>query len=211
MSIIQLKNINKSYEEKNILNKYSLEIKQGEMVAIVGASGSGKSTILNILGLLEKFDSGEYIIDGDKNVEPNSSKATKILRNKINYLFQNFALVDEETVFYNLKLALKYTRKSNKEKKYAIREALNQVGLEGYENKKIYKLSGGEQQRIAIARSILKPCKIILADEPTGSLDEDNVKIVLSLLRNLNKDGKTIIVVTHDKSVAESCDKIVSL
>lgn len=211
MGIIELKNINKSYGDHRILNNFSLSINEGEMIAIMGPSGVGKSTILNIIGLLENFDSGEYIIDGQKNIKINSRKAVKILRKTINYLFQNFALIDEESVEYNLELALKYVKCSKAEKKDLLNNSLKQVGLVGYEKKKIYELSGGEQQRVAIARCMLKPAKILLADEPTGSLDETNVKLVLDLLKNLNKKGLTVIVVTHDKFVASNCSREISL
>ncbi|SMC24984.1 putative ABC transport system ATP-binding protein [Clostridium acidisoli DSM 12555] len=211
MGIIELKNINKHYGEHKILNNFSLDINKGEMVAITGASGRGKSTILNIMGLLEGFDSGDYLIDGEKNVKVNSRRSVKILRETINYLFQNFALIDEESVGYNLELALKYVRANKTEKKNMIKNALNQVGLDGYEKKKIYELSGGEQQRVSISRCMLKPSKIILADEPTGSLDESNVKLVLNLLKVLNEKGKTVIIVTHDKFVASNCTREISL
>lgn len=211
MSIIELKNINKLYGNHKVLNNLSLSINEGEMVAITGPSGVGKSTILNIIGLLENFNSGEYTISGQKNVKINSTKAVKILRKNINYLFQNFALVDEESVQYNLELALKYVKSNKAEKKDLLENALKKVGLVGYEKKKIYELSGGEQQRVAIARCMLKPAKIILADEPTGSLDENNVKLVLDLLKDLNKKGLTVIIVTHDKFVAGNCNRKINL
>jgi putative ABC transport system ATP-binding protein len=211
MSIIQLNNITKQYGEKIVVDNFTLKINEGEFIALMGRSGSGKSTLLNIIGLLETFDEGELIVDSDINVKPNSSKANKILREKINYLFQNFALVDYETVAYNLYLALKYVKGSKLEKQLKIAETLKYVGLEKYENHKIYELSGGEQQRVAIARIMLKPCKIILADEPTGSLDENNRDAILNLLQTLNKQGKTIVLVTHDRYVGEQCDRIVNL
>ena len=182
MEIIKLQDINKSYGNKKVLTNLSLSINEGEFVAITGESGKGKSTVLNILGLLEEASSGKLILDGMENLKPNSSKSMKAIREKISYLFQNFALVDEETVKHNLEFALKYVGISKKEKNEKIRTALISVGLGGYEERKIYELSGGEQQRVAIARVILKPSKIVLADEPTGSLDDGNVKIVLGLL-----------------------------
>lgn len=211
MPIIRLNNITKSYGSRKIVDNFCLEIENGEFVAITGVSGKGKSTILNIIGLLEDTDSGDVIIDGQQNLKPNTNKSVKILREKISYLFQNFALIDEETVSYNLFLALKYVKGSKSDKLKAVSEALKKVGLEGSEKRKIYELSGGEQQRVAIARIILKPGKIILADEPTGSLDEDNRNIVFKLLKNLNTEGKTIIMVTHDKKVAQSCSRVINL
>ncbi|MCX7922721.1 MAG: ABC transporter ATP-binding protein [Clostridia bacterium] len=211
MALIQLNEITKSYGNKVVLNKFSLKVKEGEFIALTGASGRGKSTILNIIGLLEGFDDGELVIDGNADVHPNSVKANKLLREKINYLFQNFALIDDETVSYNLQLALKYVRGSVKEKHLKMQEALGYVGLQGFEKYKIYELSGGEQQRVAIARSMLKPCKIILADEPTGSLDEENRNIVLNLLKALNNQGKTIVLVTHDQYMAGQCQRVINL
>ena len=211
MSIIELNKITKQYGSKKLFDNFSLKINKNELVALTGPSGKGKTTILNMIGLLEKFDAGELLIDGQKNIKVNSSKATKILREKIGYLFQNYALVDDETVYYNLDLALKYVKNNRKEKNELIKKALSDVGLEGFEKRKIYELSGGEQQRIAIARIILKPCEIILADEPTGSLDEKNKDIVLDLLKKLNKKGKTIVLVTHDEFVANQCDRIINI
>ena len=208
--MIKLENVSKSYS-KSILKNISLEIKQGEFVAIVGESGKGKSTLLNIIGLLEKADSGKVFIDGECNIEPNSSKAAKVLRYKINYLFQNFALIDEKNVYKNLMLSLQYVKANKKRKIQMIDSVLSKVGLEGYGNRKVFELSGGEQQRVAIARCMLKPCKIVLADEPTGSLDINNRDRVLKLFNELNKEGKTIIIVTHDKEVAESCGRIINL
>lgn len=211
MSIVQLNNIYKKYNNKNILENFSLNIESGEFISIMGESGKGKSTILNIIGLIESYDSGELIIDGHCNIKCNSRESSKILREKIAYLFQNFALIDEKTVTDNLMIPLKYVKKNTKEKLIEINNALEFVGLKSFEKRKVYELSGGEQQRVAIARILLKPCKIILADEPTGSLDEKNRDVILNLLCELNKMGKTIIVVTHDKKVAEKSKRIIYL
>jgi putative ABC transport system ATP-binding protein len=211
MDIIKLQDINKSYANKKVLVDFSLSINEGEFVAITGDSGKGKSTLLNIIGLLENIDSGSLMIDGTESIKVNSGKAMRVIREKISYLFQNFALVDEDTVNYNLNLSLKYIKISKKEKDQRIKKSLIDVGLDGYEKRKIYELSGGEQQRVSISRAMLKPSKIVLADEPTGSLDEGNAKIVLELLRKLNKNGKTIIIVTHDKKLADQCDRIINI
>lgn len=206
--MIELNGITKRYGEKIVFENYSMHVDEGEMVAVVGKSGCGKSTLLNMIGLLETVDEGQVCIDGLQNILPQSSFAITVIREKISYLFQNFALVDEETVFYNLKLALKYVKGNKKQR---IAKALAEVGLQGYENKKIYQLSGGEQQRVALARILLKPSKIILADEPTGSLDAENREVVIGMLRKLQQQGKTIVVVTHDEHVAAQCDRIISL
>ncbi len=208
MTIVELKNVSKSYGDKNVLNNLSTKIEEGTFNVIMGASGSGKSTILNIIGLLDKATSGDVILFGQKNIRPFSMKAEQMLKNKIGYLFQNFALIENETVVNNLKLALENVRGNKKEK---ISEALKEVGLEGYENKKIFKCSGGEQQRVAIARLLLKPCELILADEPTGSLDIKNREIVVKLLKNMQELGKTIIVVSHDPFFEEIADNVIDL
>lgn len=206
MTVVEVKDINKSYDDKVVFDKFNLTVETGTFNVIMGTSGSGKSTLLNIIGLLDKADTGEVILFGEKNIKPFSRKAEKMLREKIGYLFQNFALVENETVAYNLKLALEYD-KGNKQEK--IKEALSKVDLQGYENKKIFKCSGGEQQRIAIARLLLKPCELILADEPTGSLDLTNRQIVIELLKQMQKDGKTIIIVSHDPVFKEIADQVI--
>lgn len=208
MTIVELKNVSKSYGDKNVLNNLSFKIEEGTFNVIMGASGSGKSTILNIIGLLDKATSGDVILFGQKNIRPFSMKAEQMLKNKIGYLFQNFALIENEIVANNLKLALENVRGNKKEK---ISAALKEVGLEGYENKKIFKCSGGEQQRVAIARLLLKPCELILADEPTGSLDIKNREIVVKLLKNMQEQGRTIIVVSHDPFFEEIADNVIDL
>lgn len=209
MKIIETSNINKSFGLQHVLNDLSFDVEGNEMIAIMGKSGSGKSTVLNILGLLDKPDSGDYVLFGYKNIRPFSAKATKMLRDKIGFLFQNYALIDSKDVFYNLNLVLKNRRNINRED--AIAQALENVGLAGFETKKIYQCSGGEQQRIAIARLLLKPCELILADEPTGSLDHQNRDEVIDLLKILRNQGKTIVIVTHDDQVAQCCDRLIQL
>ena len=211
MFAIQLKNIDKSYGKKKVLNNLSLQIRENEMVALIGPSGCGKTTLLNILGLIEPYDSGEYLLFGKQAPQCNSNQANQTIRRYISYLFQNFALVDNFTVEQNLMIALKYTRKTKQEKHVLINEALNKVGLSEYNELKIFEISGGEQQRVALARAMIKPSKIILADEPTGALDSKNRDEVLQLLREINKQRKTIVIVTHDMTVANSCDRIIQL
>lgn len=209
--MIELKNITKKFENKTVFANFNLQIDQNEMVAIIGPSGSGKSTLLNILGLIDKVDDGEYQFEQYTNIKPNSRLAQKIIREKISYLFQNFALIEEDTVLQNLLLALKYVKQSKKEKTEIITAALQKVGLSEYLNSKIYELSGGQQQRIAVARAIIKPSELILADEPTGSLDSKNRDEIIKLLLELNDSGKTVIVVTHDSHVAEKCHRVLEL
>ena len=209
--MIKLMNISKKFDDHIIFNNFSLHINDQEMIAITGASGSGKTTLLNIIGLLEAADSGKIIIDNQSNIKTNTALSNKIIREKICYLFQNFALVDDESVDYNLNLALEYRKGSKKEKLGLKENALKMVGLNGYLNKKIYTLSGGEQQRISIARAILKPNKIILADEPTGSLDDHNKLIIIDLLKYLKSLGKTIVIATHDNYLANCCDRVIKI
>lgn len=207
--IIELKNINKNYGNKYLFKNLNFSIKKGEMIAITGASGSGKSTLLNIIGLIDKPNSGEVSICGNKNPYDKEKIKLNLFRNNIGYLFQNYALVDNYTVSKNLDIALEYVK--GKDKKKLKEEALDKVGLLDKLNNKVFELSGGEQQRIALARLMLKKNDIILADEPTGSLDEDNKAIILRLLKELNNEGKTVVVVTHDKVVANMCDREINI
>ena len=207
--VIELKNINKNYGNKYLFKNLNFSIKKGEMIAITGASGSGKSTLLNIIGLIDKPDSGEVLICGNKNPYDKEKIKLNLFRNNIGYLFQNYALVDNYTVSKNLDIALEYVK--GKDKKKLKEEALDKVGLLDKLNNKVFELSGGEQQRVALARLILKENDIILADEPTGSLDEDNKAIILRLLKELNNEGKTVVVVTHDKVVADMCDREINI
>ena len=205
--MITLNNISKKYNEKNIVRNFNLKINKGEFISIVGESGSGKTTLLNIIGLLEKQTSGDIVVMGIKN--PTSKELTKLQREFYGYVFQNYALIEEDSVQTNLKLALKYNKVIDKQAE--INRALKLVGLEGYNKKKVFELSGGEQQRLALARIMLKKCEIILADEPTGNLDNKNREIVFNILKDLNKQGKTIVIVTHDNYIANKCDKIIKL
>lgn len=202
-------NIKKAYDSHIVFDEVSLSIQDGDRVAIIGRSGSGKSTLLNIIGLLDKPTSGKYLLDGKENISIHSSSARKILRDKIGYLFQNYALLENETVETNMKLAMRYGKYRNK--KESISEALSLVGLQQTEKRMIHTLSGGEQQRVALARLLLKPCDLILADEPTGNLDEDNTEIILDLLMNLTRKGKTVVMVTHDHSHLHHFNKVINL
>lgn len=209
--IIECRNLTKKYGKHVILDHLDLTVEQGEMIAITGKSGCGKSTLLNILGLIEPFDEGSVTILGKENVKPVSHEAILMIRHHLNYLFQNFALVDNETVKQNLMYALQYTKIKKKEKEKTIEQVLDKVGLKELMNQTIATLSGGQQQRIAVARIILKPCDIILADEPTGSLDKENSQLIMNLLKELHASGKTIIIVTHDLNIAQQTNRIIAL
>ena len=188
---------------------YSLEIEEGEFVCITGESGKGKSTLLNIMGILDTVNSGDITIKGIKNPKMSSSKGLKLLRNEIAYVFQNYGLVEDKTVKYNLQISGEFSGRNKKEN---LIDALEKVGLnEEFLGHKIFALSGGEQQRVALARLYLKDSSIILADEPTGSLDAVNREKVLSILSDLNKQGKTVIIVTHDPEVEKRAGRVIRL
>lgn len=211
MNLVEINNLTKKYEKKTILKDISLTVEEGEFVCIHGKSGCGKSTLLNIIGLIEKYDSGSVKLFGNDINRTSIFARQKLIRYKIGYLFQNYALIDDNSVMNNLLIGMKYIKESDKIKKSKISETLKLVGLDGYEKKMIYKLSGGEQQRVAIARIMLKPSELILADEPTGSLDPENRDIVMDLLKKLNNEGKTILLVSHDVNVVKSADRVVEL
>lgn len=206
-AVIKIKNIKKSFDNKIIFYNFSENIFKNEIVAIVGKSGSGKTTLLNMIGGLEKIESGEIYINNLRVIGKNK---IELYRNQVSFLFQNFALVDEWTVEKNLKIAL--TFKKREKGSSEILKVLKMIGLEDKLKEKIYKLSGGEQQRVALARIYLQDNPVILADEPTASLDKENRDLVFSLLRKLQKEkGKTIVIVTHDQELANFCDRVIEL
>ena len=200
MSIIRLENIFKSFGERNLFTNLSMEIDQGDFVSIMGESGAGKTTLLNIIGMLEQPDKGSVTICGQQSLGFSSRTATMLRRNHISYLMQNYGLV-----------SARFKKLSKAQKKLLFSSALEQIGLPGYEKRKIYTLSGGEQQRVALAKIIVKSPQLILADEPTGSLDARNRDTVLAALRHFNEEGKTIVVVTHDPTVNACAKKHIHL
>lgn len=201
--MIKINEICKKYDEKVLFQNYSLEIPDGSFVIIRGDSGSGKSTLLNMIGGIEYPDSGSIIVNG---FDVSKKKKQKYFSEVVGFLFQNFALLENKTVLENLNLIKKTGRTD-----ISIDEALKKVGLEKEKNKKVYKLSGGEQQRVALARLMIKKCSVLLADEPTGSLDKKNSEIVMKILHDLNRQGKTVIVVTHDDNIIEKEDMVIYL
>lgn len=211
MKALKLVNISKDYNNKKIISNMNLSVKEGEMIAITGKSGTGKTTILNIIGLVSKKSEGDLYIFNQKNIDINSKEAMMLRREYIGYLFQNYALIEDETVKWNLMLPLKYKKLSKKDKEKMIIQTLKRLHLVNLLDNKVYTLSGGEQQRIAMARIMLQGSSLILADEPTGSLDDVNRNDIVELLKTLNEEGKTIIIVTHDNYVAQNCNRIVSL
>ena len=212
MSRISVQNVSKQFGSREIFKDLSFYIEENEFVALVGPSGSGKSTILNMIGLLDTVDSGKILINGKVLPKVNSQSAVHYRRHVINYLFQSNALISTSSVKDNLMLAMTFSNFSRQEKEQRIKETLEFVGLQNRLNSKINELSGGEQQRIAIVRAILKPGDIVLADEPTGSLDPEMSQKAFDLIRTLRDQfGKTILVVTHNMEQARQCDRIISL
>ena len=211
-TFLQVDALNKSFGSNTVLHNISFEIESGESVALVGPSGCGKSTLLNIIGLLETLDSGTVNLEGRTYPSINSKKATLMRRTEINYLFQSFALINDWKVSKNLLLALQYTKLSKQEQERLIRTALENYGIGEKFDAVVNELSGGEKQRVAIARAMIKPGNLILADEPTGSLDKAMATIVIdSLLDSVHANHKTLLMVTHDMSIAQRCDRIIEL
>jgi ABC-type antimicrobial peptide transport system, ATPase component len=212
MRVVEVKNLSKSFGKRKIINNLSFDIYQGELVALVGKSGCGKSTLLNMIGLLDTPTTGYIRLIGELQPKIKSKKATLLRRNTINYLFQSYALISNLSVRDNLFLAMKFTTLRKEEKNNQINEVLAWLGISYLVDDKVNTLSGGEQQRVALARSILKPGQLILADEPTGSLDPQMTDIVFNLIKEMrDKYGKTIIMVTHNLLLAEKADRIINL
>lgn len=207
MNILELKDVSKSYDGRSIMENIDISIPEKSFVSIVGKSGSGKSTLLNMIGLLESVDSGSIKIKGEEIPKINSRRATTLRRNTINYLFQSYALINDISVRENLMIAMEFVELSKSEKLKQIDEVLEELDILLLRDKKVNTLSGGEQQRVAMARCILKPCELVLADEPTGSLDEKMADIVFDMMKNLrDKYGKTVVLVTHDTRLADKTD-----
>lgn len=204
---IEVKNLSKYYGNHCILKEMDCTIESGKFTCIFGESGSGKTTLLNIMGMIEEYKEGEIFYDG-KKIESEKEKA-KMLSNSIGFVFQNFGLMENKSVKENL-MIVKKVRKS-KNPKELINEALNYFGLMGMENQKVCELSGGEQQRVALAKLMIKDCDLILADEPTASLDEDNKQLVVKTLKDFVAKGKTVIVVSHDRAISDVSDSLIVL
>lgn len=212
--IIELKDINKTYPGAvplHVLKGINLGIEKGELVSIMGASGSGKSTLLNILGILDNYDTGEYLLDNVpiKNLSENHAAE---LRNKmIGFVFQSFNLIGYKNALENVALPLFYQGVSRKKRNNMAMEQLERMGLADRAHHLPGELSGGQKQRVAIARALITNPKLILADEPTGALDSKTSKEVMQVFRDLNKEGMTIVIVTHDPGVAKATDRIIKI
>lgn len=202
----------KTYGSRTILRDLSFSVEEGTSMAITGPSGSGKSTLLNIIGLLDTPTGGAITLDGQPLPGIDGRRATILRRGKINYLFQSYALINDMSALDNVTLGMRFTRDSNQVRQRKAKAMLSRLGLGHVTGDKIMTLSGGEQQRVALARCILKPGDLILADEPTGALDRDLAQHVFDeMLRLQHEYGKTLIIVTHDLGIAAQCDNTIEL
>ena len=197
-------NLTKKFGDRLLFDNLSFTIETGEFVCFSGESGKGKTTLLNMIGQIEPPTSGQIRYDG-KEVRTSRDRLA-FLATKVGFIFQNFALVEGKTVSQNLEFVKKKNRQN-----ISVEESLERVGLSDKLHAKVYTLSGGEQQRVALARLYIKKADIILADEPTGSLDRHNADLVMSILKDLNSQGKTIVLVTHDDAIKERCNRIIEL
>lgn len=213
--MVEIKELYKTYYSGtplHVLKGINLTVHDGELVSIMGASGSGKSTLLNILGLLDTYDDGEYYLDGKLMKNLSEKEAAKIRNKTIGFVFQSFNLLGFKTALENVSLPLYYQGIPRKKRNELAMEYLEKMGLKEHASHLPNELSGGQKQRVAIARALITKPGIILADEPTGALDSQTSKEVMALLREINRDTKTtMIVVTHDRQVAEQTDKIIHI
>ena len=213
--MIKIENLNKSYpigkDSLHVLKGMNLHIKEGEFVSIMGSSGSGKSTLLNIVGLLDGHDSGTYHLNGQL-IENLDEKKAAVLRNKfLGFVFQSFNLIAYKTAVENVALPLYYQGMGRSERQKIALQYLEKVGLKERANHLPNELSGGEKQRVAVARALVTQPKVVLADEPTGALDSKTSSAVMQLLKDINREGMTVFVITHEEDIAEQTDRIVRL
>ena len=212
---IRDRNIMKIYNEKvddtKALDDVSLKIEDGEFISVMGASGSGKSTLLKIIGCMDTPTAGKYFLDDTEVTAASRSQVHKLRKEKIGYVFQHFALMDYYTAYENIELPLLAANVKRKERKRIILKQMEHLGILSERNKLPGKMSGGQQQRVAIARALVTNADIILADEPTGALDQKTGHEVLELLKEINKSGKTVIIVTHDEGIAKMTDRIITI
>lgn len=215
MCLIEIKSLNKTFGKNNsktiALKDVNLKINKGELVAIVGTSGSGKSTLLNIIGTLDSPSSGEYLLNS-KNISNLTQKELAKIRNMtFGFVVQYFALINDYTVSENIEIPLEYSKVKSNERERRISEVLKKLGILDKAKKKPKELSGGQQQRVAIARALINNPDVILADEPTEALDSKTSQQVIDILKELNKEGKTVIIVTHDNKIAMQCQRVLTI
>ena len=213
--MIRLENVIKiygeDYEKKIALNNICLEIKDGEFVAVTGPSGSGKSTLLNIIGCIDIPTKGRYYLDDTDITLKTKSQIEDIRKEKIGFVFQHFALMDYYTAYENIELPLIIKNIKRSERKRLVNEQLKLLGIEEVKDHIPSKMSGGQRQRVAIARALVSGCNILLADEPTGALDQATGREVMELLKEINKRGTTVIIVTHDINIANQTERIIEI
>lgn len=216
--MIEIKNLYKTYNYGKpnafeALKDVSLTINDGEMVAIIGKSGAGKSTLMHILGCIDDFEKGQYIFNGKDISKVNEKKSAAIRNSEIGIVLQEFALMEQYTVLENVIMPLFFTPKSGRrsEKEKRALEILKRLEMDEYAHKKVNKLSGGQKQRVEIARAMINNPSVLLADEPTGALDVKTTDEIMKVFRNLNKNGTTVIIITHDMEVAGMCDRIIEI
>lgn len=213
--IISIKDINKSYSvghnKLHVLKGLNLLIHEGEMISIMGASGSGKSTLLNILGILDNYDSGEYMLNNKLMLNLTETQAAFFRNQFIGFVFQSFNLISFKNAMENVALPLYYQKVSRRQRNKIALEYLDRMGLKEWANHLPNELSGGQKQRIAIARAMISKPKVILADEPTGALDSKTSQEVMNIFDAINKEGITVIIVTHERDIAERTKRIIQL
>ncbi len=215
LTMIEIKDLHKSYKmgsnSLHVLKGINFNVEEGELVAIMGSSGSGKSTLLNILGMLDEADSGTYLLDGIPIKNLNETKAANYRNKFLGFIFQSFNLINNKTALENVALPLYYQKMPRKQRQEKAMKYLEQVGLKEWSHHLPSELSGGQKQRVAIARAMVGEPKVLLADELTGALDSKTSYEVMELIQNINDQGNTILVVTHETDIAQMCKRIVHL
>lgn len=192
-----------------VLNQINLCIEEGDYVAIMGPSGAGKTTLMNVIGCLDGTTEGEYLLDGENILEYSEKQKARLRNEKIGFIVQDFGLIPSMSVYKNVRIPLLYSKRRMKNERKHIQELLRQLKVLDKIDEKVHRLSGGQQQRVAIARALVNSPDIILADEPTGALDQKTGKEVMGIFSELNRQGKTIVIVTHDPQIASMCRKTI--